>query len=199
MTHRTIRLARASDATAIQAIYAPIVRETAISFELEVPSISEMTERIAHKLEHYPWLVLEGDGEVLGYAYAGRWRERAAYQWMVEVSVYVHPAHQRIGAGRALYTALFAALSLQGYRGAVAGIALPNDASIRLHQAVGFTAVGTYHQAGYKFGRWHDISWWERRLESVSNVVVPPLALMRIVGSEQWQAAMEAGERLLRR
>lgn len=123
-----------------------------------------MALRAAKCMERAPWLVCEREGRVVGYAYGGMHRERAAYQWTVEVSAYVHPDHRKQGIGRALYTALFAALVVQGYRNAVAGITLPNDASVALHKSVGFTPVGVYRGIGYKFGAWHDVLWLEREL-----------------------------------
>src|SRR5213593_2199180 len=129
-----IRLAGEADAEAVQAIYAPYVRDTAISFETEPPTVEEMGRRIRSVLEHAPWLVCERDGVVIGYAYAGRFHARAAYQWTVEVTVYVHRAHHRAGVGRALYTALLDALRLQGFRVAVGIIALPNPGSVELHE-----------------------------------------------------------------
>src|SRR5262245_28006350 len=130
-----LRLAMASDAGQIQAIYAPIVRETAISFELEPPSVDEMQRRIAHTLDRFPWLVCEREGTILGYAYAGEHRARPAYQWSVDVSVYVHDRVRRAGVGKALYACLFPILSWQGFCTAHAGIALPNPGSVGLHEA----------------------------------------------------------------
>jgi L-amino acid N-acyltransferase YncA len=164
-----IRLATASDAGPVRAIYAPVVEATAISFELDVPSEDEMAARITGRQPAHPWLVAVGDdavGEnaVLGYAYAGRFSGRAAYDWSVETSVYVAAAAQGRGVGRSLYAALLAVLSAQGYRQAMAGIALPNPASISLHEKVGFAPVGVYRGAGWKLGTWHDVSWWQRAL-----------------------------------
>jgi len=157
-----IRRARAEDAVAIAAIYAPYVRDTTISFEDDPPDAIAMAEKIATIGARYPWLVAVEDGSVLGYAYASQHRERPVYRWSVDVSVYLDPAAHGRGIGRALYTALFAQLERLGFRGAFAGIALPNDASIGLHKALGFTLVGVYHRVGYKFGAWRDVSWWER-------------------------------------
>ena len=123
-----IRLATLDDASGVQAIYAPIVRETAISFELEPPTVAEMEQRIVKTLEHLPWLVCERRGNILGYVYASQHRTRAAYQWSVDVSVYVHPNARRLGVGQALYRSLFALLALQGFYNAYAGITLPNPA-----------------------------------------------------------------------
>jgi phosphinothricin acetyltransferase len=194
-----IRLATESDAEAILAIYAPIVRETPISFEYDVPSIEEMGQRIHDKLAHgYPWLVAEQSGRIMGYAYGGRWRERAAYQWTVEVTVYVNPAFQRMGVGRALYTALFGVLRLQGFITVVAGITLPNEGSVRLHEAVGFKPVGVYQRVGYKFDLWHDVGWWGCGLQSPPATPQSPLDYKPLVGSPGWEAALATGVALLR-
>ena len=167
-----IRLATPSDAPPVAAIYAPAVTDHATSFELEPPDAAEMARRIEKTLARTPWLVCEHDGRVLGYAYAGPHRERAAYRWSVEVSAYVHPDAWRRGVGRALYASLFAVLERQGFRNAVAGATLPNDASVGLHRAVGFTPVGVFRAVGFKFGAWHDVGWFERPL--LPRVSEPP-------------------------
>ena len=155
-----IRVANPVDAVAIAAIYAPIVRDTVISFEIELPTPQVMEERILVTLSMYPWLVAERDGEVVGYAYASKHRERAAYRWSVDVSAYVREGARGMGIGRALYDALIGMLRRQGFRSAFAGIALPNEASIRLHEAVGFQLVGVYRDVGFKHGHWRDVGWW---------------------------------------
>jgi phosphinothricin acetyltransferase len=129
-----IRLATAHDALGIQAIYAPIVRDTAISFDVEPPTVEEMRQRIISTLAYWPWLVCDRDGDILGYVYASQHRTRQAYQWSVDVSVYVHAAARRSGVGRGLYRSLFALLTLQGFYQAYAGITLPNPASVGLHE-----------------------------------------------------------------
>src|SRR5215469_1259620 len=154
------------DAAACAAIYAPYVADTVISFEYEAPSDAEMAERIEQLTSTHAWLVAEDGGEILGYAYGCPHRERAAYQWATEVSVYVDRRHQRRGAGRALYEALFERLAEKGYRIALGGIALPNEASVGLHSACGFTPVGVYKGIGYKQDAWWDVEWWQRALAS---------------------------------
>jgi phosphinothricin acetyltransferase len=159
-----IRRATPDDAAGVAAIYAPIVLDSAISFELEPPSATEMGRRIHATVETLPWLVCHEGDEPLGYAYASTHRARAAYRWSVEVSVYV-AGHQRgRGVGAGLYEALLALLELQGFHRALAGITLPNPASVALHEHVGFTAVGVYREVGFKRGAWHDVGWWERPL-----------------------------------
>lgn len=161
----SIRLATPDDAVAIQAIYAPYILDSATSFETEVPTVAELAERIAKTLTYFPWLVSEESGHVVGYAYASAHRERAAYGWAVDVSVYIAEGHQRRGIGRQLYEALFARLRQQGFYTAIAGITLPNPGSVGLHESLGFTLVGTYHNIGFKAGAWRDVGWWEKPLQ----------------------------------
>ena len=165
-TSLSIRLATLEDAVAVQAIYAPHVLDSATSFETEVPTVAEVAERISSTLVYYPWLVYEEDGQVVGYAYASAHRARAAYGWAAEVSVYIAESHQRRGIGRRLYAALFERLIQQGFYTAIAGITLPNPGSVGLHESLGFTHVGTYHNIGYKAGAWRDVGWWEKALQA---------------------------------
>jgi phosphinothricin acetyltransferase len=167
-----IRVAEERDARAIAGIYAPAITDAVISFELTPPDAQEMTRRIVAIQRQYPWLVYEEGNTVLGYVYASVHNERAAYRWSVDVTAYIrHDAHRR-GIGRALYTALFEILVLQGYRSACAGVTLPNTASVQMHAAMGFKEVGVYHDVGYKLGRWHDVGWYERSL--AEHVLDPP-------------------------
>jgi phosphinothricin acetyltransferase len=159
-----IRDARADDAKTLLDIYAPFVTDTSVSFELTPPTVAEFEARIASAQTQWAWLVAEHEGAVAGYAYASAFRTRAAYRFTVETSAYVHPAHRGHGIAGALYRRLFEILALKGYANAYAGIALPNEASVAFHKSLGFTAVGVFHRAGWKFGRWHDVSWWEKAL-----------------------------------
>jgi L-amino acid N-acyltransferase YncA len=193
-----IRLASASDAAAAAAIYAPYVTGAVISFEAVPPSLEEMASRIASTLSYAPYLVYEKDGEVLGFAYAARHRERAAYRWSVDVSVYVHERAHRQGVGRALYTSLFALLRLQGFYAAHAGITLPNPRSVGLHEAVGFVPVGVYRSVGFKMGGWHDVGWWQLPLLDRTGQPAAPLSLAEAQLRPEWPAAMAAGLALLR-
>jgi L-amino acid N-acyltransferase YncA len=161
-----VRDARASsaDAAACAAIYAPYVTDSAISFETEPPDAAEMADRIAAATARHAWLVGEEDGRVIGYAYGGPFRARAAYRWAAEVSIYLEVGRRRTGAGRALYAALFERLGGLGFTEAVAGMTLPNEASAGLHVAMGFETVGTFRRVGHKFGTWHDVQWLQRPL-----------------------------------
>ncbi len=165
MRNLAIRQALISDAEAIQAIYAPIVENTPISFEEKPPSADEMASRItATREQGYPYLVADQDGDAVAYAYAGQHRARAAYRWSVDVTIYVAEAARGAGIGKALYEELLQQLRQAEFHAAFAGIALPNPGSVGLHEAVGFTHVGTYQEVGFKFGRWHDVGWWQRIL-----------------------------------
>lgn len=198
-----IRLAGPNDSARVAAIYEPYVRAMATSFEVDPPSSDVMRARMAHYLEHAPWLVCEWGGDVVGYAYASTHRERLAYQWDIEVSVYVEPRAHRHGVGRGLYVSLFELLKRQGFVNAYAGITLPNPASIRLHEAMGFTPVGVYSGAGYKMGAWHDVGWWQLALQPrVVNPVAPRSFAEASLAPEWnavWNAAMRSGESWLRR
>lgn len=189
-----IRLAEPADAAGILAIYEPIVRETATSFELEPPGEEEMRRRIESTLERRPWLVCAADGIVAGYAYAAAHRERAAYQWSTETSVYVHPDHRRRGVARGLYTALLAALRAQGFANALAGITLPNPASVGFHEACGFRWIGAYSSVGYKLGAWHDVGWLQLWLrEDHGDPGSPPCRTAELIAKPAWQEALRAG------
>ena len=158
-----IRVATRADAAAIAAIYAPIVTDTTISFEELPPDEIEMARRIEARSQRHPWLVAVDSG-VVGYAYASELRSRAAYRWSAESTVYVDEAQRGRGVGSLLYRALLERLKANDFHAVFAGIALPNDASIGLHQSVGFQAVGVYREVGFKFGSWIDTSWWQRLL-----------------------------------
>jgi L-amino acid N-acyltransferase YncA len=188
-----IRLATAADGETLAAIYAPAVESQATSFELEPPDAPEMGRRVAAVTAKTPWLVCVQRGAVIGYAYGAQHRDRAAYAWSAEVSAYVHANAQRAGVGKALYTSLFAVLSLQGFRSAYAGITLPNGASVRFHEAVGFTPVGVYHDIGYKFGRWHDVAWFERALGPHETEVRPPRPITEITAEPSFISALGTG------
>jgi L-amino acid N-acyltransferase YncA len=157
-----IRSAGTEDAHAIAEIYRPIVESTAISFEETAPDDAQMARRIAETTAAYPWLLAESNGAVFGYAYAGRHRERSAYRYSVDVSVYLAEEARGRGIGSALYAELFKQLQQRGFHRAFAGIALPNEASIALHRRFGFELVGVYKEVGRKFDRWIDVAWWQR-------------------------------------
>lgn len=198
MSFPLIRLVTPADASSVASIYEPAVTTGVTSFELEAPDDAEMARRIERVLARTPWLVCEHDGAVIGYAYANTFRERAAYQWSVEVSAYVRGDVHRAGVGRALYTSLFAVLVLQGFQNAYAGVALPNTPSVGLHEAVGFARVGVYRGVGFKFGGWHDVLWFERAIGPRPPDPVAPTPITGLRDADALRAAMASGLPLLR-
>ena len=161
-----IRDATPEDAAQIAAIYAPVVRDTVISFETSPPADTEIAQRITETLKTYPWLVAASGDIITGYAYASQHRTRAAYRWSVDVTVYMHPDFHRRGIASALYQRLFAILAGQNYHAAFAGITLPNAGSVGLHESLGFEPVGIYREVGFKMGGWRDVGWWRKPLQT---------------------------------
>lgn len=192
-----IRFATPADAAAIAAIYRPIVLETPISFEVAPPSAQEMAQRMQKVTPFAPWLVCELDGQIAGYAYAFRHHEREAYKWCVDASVYIGEAFRRRGVARALYTSLFALLRLQGFVTVCAGITLGNEASVRLHETLGFESVGVYRAVGFKDGIWHDVGWWQLDLGPRPDNPLPTRSPAEIREDPAIGAALRAGEPLL--
>lgn len=169
------------DAAAIAAIYAPHVLTGTVTFEVEPPDTRAMRARMAAGEGLYPWLVVtngDPEGGVLGYAYATRFRDRPAYRYVVETSIYMTDASRGQGAGRLLYEALIDTLRVQGFVHAIGAIALPNDASIRLHEAAGFRRAGVYREVGFKHGQWIDVGFWQCELNAPR---VPPVEPKRFV------------------
>ena len=169
-----VRAAGPGDAAGCAAVYAPYVTGTATTFETEPPDATAMAGRIAAAGREHAWLVAEHEERVVGYAYAAAWKTRPAYRWSCEVSVYVDQGQRRGGTGRALYTALLDRLVERGFRMAVAGMTLPNEASAGLHRALGFTEVGVLRQIGWKAGRWHDVALLQRPLGPPTDAAAPP-------------------------
>ena len=164
MSEVTLRDGLASDAPALLEIYRPIVEQTTISFELEPPGTDEFAARIEKAVAGYAWLVADIDGRPAGYAYATSFRAREAYRHSVETTVYVDPGRRGGRVGSVLYQELFCRLGRLGYVSAFAGITLPNEASVAFHEANGFSAIGVFPKAGFKFDRWCDVGFWYRPL-----------------------------------
>jgi phosphinothricin acetyltransferase len=162
----------ARDAASSAALYAPYVSETAISLEESPPTASDFEQRMAQISANHPWLVAEIDGEVAGFAYGSAHRARASYRWATDVSVYVASSHHRQGVGTTLYRELFGLLARQGFRVACAGVTLPNEASVAIHESFGFEPVGIYRHIGWKFGAWRDVGWWQ--LDLAPGAADPP-------------------------
>lgn len=194
-----MRPARAEDAAALAAIYAPYVSSTAVSFETTAPTADDIAARIAKAQAGWAWLVCEDAGQVVAYAYAGAFAERACYRWSTTVSVYAGPGQQRRGLGRALYTGLLGLLAQQGFHSAFAGITLPNAGSVGLHQAMGFVPAGCFAEAGHKLGAWHDVAWFRRGLQPPGPSPAPAdtLSLAQVLATPAGAAALAAGQALL--
>lgn len=183
-TNTRLRLVSLDDAAQIAEIYTPFCLATAISFETVPPDEETVRNRIGAVTQQYPWLVaVSADEKVLGYAYAGKHRERAAYRWSVDFTVYLAADAKRCGLGTRLYGALAVICRNLGYYRAFAGITLPNEASVRLHEKVGFRPVGVYQRVGFKLGKWHDVGWWSLDLRPEDDLPSEPRAISEIMGS----------------
>jgi L-amino acid N-acyltransferase YncA len=169
-----LRLADENDAAGILSIYAPYIESTSFTFETEVPSVDAFARRIRNYLQEWPWLVFEIDGVIAGYAYASRYRERTAYQWCAECSVYIHHDFQKKGIARALYMALIEILKKQGFRNVYAVINLPNDKSVAFHELLGFRYFATFENVGYKSGQWKNVGWWRLILNEFDDNPAAP-------------------------
>ena len=172
------------DAAAVAAIYRPVVESSSVSFEEAAPNAAEMAARIRSTLVRTPWLVAEGDATaVIGYAYAGAHRDRAAYRWSVDVSAYVRDDWRGRGVGSQLYDRLTSILRDQGFVNAYAGISLPNPASVALHESIGMRRIGVYERVGFKFGAWHDVAWYGMRLSEPSGDPLEPIAFAALAST----------------
>lgn len=164
-----IQSAQIEDAADLVAIYAPYVENTAITFETEIPTVADFASRIEKTLKQFPYLVAVEEGQILGYAYASTYYARAAYDWTVELSVYVSREVRGKGIGSLLYAALEEELTVRGFKNFLACIALPNPASLALHEKRGYEQVAHFKKVGYKFGTWHDIVWLQKSLVGKQN------------------------------
>lgn len=190
-THYTIRLAEQRDVRPMLDIYAPFITHSPTSFEEVVPSEEEFWQRIQATLQEAPWLVCQRDDEVIGYAYASSHRVREAYRWTRELSAYIKEGFRGKNVATALYTTLLELLKLQGYANTLIGITLPNEASIRFHEKMGFSKIGVYHQIGFKHGRYHDVGWWELPIRTDAPGEIR--SIDAIQQTTNWQTAIEKG------
>jgi phosphinothricin acetyltransferase len=175
-----IRLATINDAKEIRDIYAPNILNASISFETELPSFEEMQSRIQTILQKYPWIVCEVDEKIAGYVYASKHRDREAYQWSCECSIYMNNDFKGKGIGKELYQLLFQILKLQGFRNVYAGVTLPNEGSISIHEKCGFKHFATYENIGYKFDNWHSVGWWKLQINDYDLQPPPPLKISEL-------------------
>jgi phosphinothricin acetyltransferase len=193
-----IRGATDSDAESILEIYAPYIEDTSYTFETEIPTIDSFKERIISNLQNWPWLVCEIDGVIAGYAYGSKHRERVAYQWSVECSVYVHDNFQRVGVAKGLYTALIGILRLQGFRNLYAVINLPNDKSVAFHENMGFEYFAVYKNVGYKLGKWKNVGWWQLQLNEYTEEPPPPIKFCEM-DTKAIDSILESASKLLKK
>jgi L-amino acid N-acyltransferase YncA len=193
----TIRLITPADAEEALAVYAPYVLNTAISFEYEVPSVEDFTDKIKKISSQYPWLVCEYDRSIIGYAYGSMHRDRTAYQWSPESTIYMSEAFHRRGIARILYTSLLSLLRLQGYYSVYAGVLSSNTKSVSFHKATGFEEIGIYKNIGYKLGQWHSNLWFQLFLQE--HIVNPPLpkSINEIKHTEDYNTIMQEANRQL--
>lgn len=170
-----LRVATIHDAASILEIYKPYIENTSFTFETEVPSLQVFQNRIEDYLHNWPWLVCEDSGVITGYAYGAKYRERSAYQWCVETSIYIHDDYQKLGIGKALYESLLEILKIQGYRNIYAVINLPNEKSVKFHESCGFSFFAMYPNVGYKLGQWKNVGWWQINLNEYNLEPPPPV------------------------
>lgn len=186
-----LRLAQPTDTDAILEIYAPYIRNTSLTFELETPSPADFARRIDNYLQYAPWLVIESEGRVAGYAYASRYRERAGYQWSVECSIYMHDEFMGKGLAEPLYRALFDLLTLQGFRNVYAVINLPNERSVRFHENLGFRYQFTFEKVGYKLGKWKNVGWWMLQVNEYTDEPNPIIPFTSLAGDDRVQSILQ--------
>ena len=180
-------------------IYAPYILESAVSFEMELPTIEEFQARVDHYQASLPWLVCEIGNTLAGYAYATDHRQRKAYSITKELSVYVHIDFRQRGIATGLYTALIEILKAQGVSNVLAGITLPNPVSVGFHESMGFKPVGIYHKVGYKFGKFHDTGWWEMMLNGHNNHPLDLIPVNKIEDTNTWENAIARGVTKIKR
>ncbi|MBR2407475.1 MAG: N-acetyltransferase [Lachnospiraceae bacterium] len=179
-TTRRIRFATPEDAEAILSIYSEYIKNTAVTFEIEVPSLASFRDRIARITEHFPWLVCEIDGVIAGYAFASKHGERAAYRWSADLSVYIHERFHRNHIASELYEAVIELLRTQGYYTVYAGVSTPNPKSEAFHHAYGFRCLGEFKNVGYKLGEWRGVAWYELPIAEYGKAPSEPKSIRDI-------------------
>lgn len=186
-----LRLAQPTDTDALLEIYGPYVRNTSLTFELETPSPAEFARRMDDYLRYAPWLLMECEGRVAGYAYASRHRERAGYQWSAECSIYLHDNFMGKGLAQPLYKALFEILSIQGFRNVYAVINLPNERSVRFHENMGFRYQFTFERVGYKLGQWKNVGWWMLQVNDYTSEPSPVIPFASLAGDDRVRTILQ--------
>lgn len=186
-----LRVANEGDVAAILSIYEPYIKNTTITFEIDVPTLDAFKKRFQCITEEFPWLVCEIHGRIVGYAYAEKAFERAAYQWDADIAVYIEAAYQGQGIARKFYRCIEALLILQGYKNIYAAVTGQNDRSMRFHEAAGYHAFANYHNSGYKMGKWLDVIWFEKKLSDYCDNPKSPISFPSM---KQEQAAHILGQ-----
>lgn len=195
--NKKIRLVTEADSASILEIYKPFITDTVITFEYDVPSLDDFTERISNIQKKYPWLVCEIDGDIVGYAYASPFHERAAYDWSVDFSIYINPKYHGKRIGKALYCALVELLKLQGYCNAYALVTLPNIKSEGIHESFGFKSVGVCKNVGYKFGEWRDVKWFELEIQQHPKIPSILKVIDEISNTAEFNKIIEQAEQII--
>lgn len=186
-----VRLVEKNDAASILNIYGPYVLNTAITFEYDVPTIDEYMNRIETAISEFPWLVCLQSNEIVGYAYATKFRYRTAYQWSPESTIYLSPSIQGKGVARILYETLFEILKLQGYFSVFAGVAIPNEQSEGLHIGTGFEEIGVFKNIGYKLREWHSTRWYQLKLQKYISEPNVPVNINRCKLTQEFRNIIE--------
>lgn len=196
-SNKKIRLAAEEDFASILQIYAPYITDTIISFECQIPTEIEFSQRIANIQRKYPWLVCEINDKIIGYAYASSFNQREAYDWSADFSVYINPQYHGKNIGKALYFSLIEILKLQGYCNIYAGVALPNIKSESLHESFGFKTIGVYQKVGYKFGSWHDVKWYGLKIKEHILSPEKPKAIGDVSNTDEFKTIMKKAEQMI--
>ena len=196
-TNKKIRIATEADSASILEIYAPFIMDTIITFEYEVPTLAEFAKRMTNIHKKYPWLLCEINGNIVGYAYASKFNERAAYDWSVDFSIYINPKYHGKNIGKSLYFSLSQLIKLQGYYNAYAGVTLPNIKSEGLHQSFGFKPIGVYQNVGYKFGNWYDVKLFGLKINEYPKSPIKPKNIDEINDTPEFNAIIAKAEQMI--
>ena len=193
-----IRFATSEDAEAILELYAEYIKNTRVTFEIEVPTVTAFRERMERITVQFPWLVCEIDGDIVGYAYASKHGERAAYRWSADLSVYINEKYHRKGVATALYKAVLAILKRQGYYTVYAGVSTPNPKSEAFHEAFGFRNLGEFQKVGYKLGQWCGVAWYELPLAEYGKEPEEPVSIVDLLLQENCADVLSEAEDTVR-
>jgi phosphinothricin acetyltransferase len=194
---KKIRIASTKDTASILEIYEPFITDTSITFEFDVPTESDFKERISNIQKKYPWIVCEIDGNIAGYAYASSYNERAAYDWSVDLSIYINPSYQKKKIGKSLYYALLEILKLQGFCNAVSLVTVPNENSEKLHKSFGFKEIGVFENIGFKFEEWKDVRWLGLKIQEYPECPLKPKRVDEIKDTSEFKNIIKKAENII--